>query len=185
MKPYYLIAQLPSLDGVGDTAPLPITYEYFSELCHRFLEKKALLALESLTLLPNRDPTPKNDPVLDAWNTHERQLRLALGRVRSRRLQKPFDGAEASIPASLLQAATTASGQSDPLAAELFLHRIRLDFLETLRPKDPFSLSYLFYYGLKLKLLMRIRRFDTKQGQAAYQHIYASVLDGGRQEATQ
>ena len=37
MAEYYLMSQLPSLDGVGENTPLPITEERFSELCHRFL----------------------------------------------------------------------------------------------------------------------------------------------------
>ena len=38
MAEYYLIAQLPSLDGVGENMPVPITEERFLELCCRFLD---------------------------------------------------------------------------------------------------------------------------------------------------
>ena len=37
MAEYYLISQLPSLDGLGDNMPVPITEERFTELCRRFL----------------------------------------------------------------------------------------------------------------------------------------------------
>lgn len=40
MSMYYLMAQLPSLDGIGENAPPPITEERFHELCHCFLGKK-------------------------------------------------------------------------------------------------------------------------------------------------
>lgn len=40
MAEYYLISQLPSLDGIHDNAPLPITEERFTELCDRFLKKR-------------------------------------------------------------------------------------------------------------------------------------------------
>ena len=41
MAEYYFMSQLPSLDGIGEQVPLPITEERFLELCHRFLGKKA------------------------------------------------------------------------------------------------------------------------------------------------
>ena len=40
MAAYYLISQLPALDGIGDNVPLPITEERFVELCGRFLKAK-------------------------------------------------------------------------------------------------------------------------------------------------
>ena len=41
MAEYYFISQLPSLEGIGESSPLPITEERFSELCERFLGKRA------------------------------------------------------------------------------------------------------------------------------------------------
>lgn len=49
MAAYYLIAQLPSLDGLGERAPLPITEERFLQLCQSFLSKKAQRGLRWLT----------------------------------------------------------------------------------------------------------------------------------------
>ena len=54
MAAYYLIAQLPSLDGLGERAPLPITEERFLQLCQSFLSKKAQRGLRWLTLAPPR-----------------------------------------------------------------------------------------------------------------------------------
>jgi hypothetical protein len=64
------------------------------------------------------------------------------------------------------------------MQAELFLLNYRLNFLETLRPMDNFSKDYVYYYGLKLKLLSRVKQFDTKAGQTIYKNIYNSVLNG-------
>lgn len=50
MAEYYLIAQLPSLDGLGDNMPIPITEERFLELCSRFLGKKAQKSLTEYLL---------------------------------------------------------------------------------------------------------------------------------------
>lgn len=183
MAEYYLISQLPSLDGIGDEAPLPITEEQFSQLCNRFLGKKILCEAESLTLIPPIDFEESKSPLIEAWNTAERDLRLALGKVRADKMNKAFDLQDKSIPAELLKAANTAADMESPLEAERFLLQHRLRFLETLRPTDTFSNEYIFYYGLKLKLILRIRKFDTKLGEAAYRNIYNSILNGDKLEA--
>jgi len=71
----------------------------------------------------------------------------------------------------------------NPLEAENFLLRYRLNFLETLRPMDSFSEDYIFYYALKLKLILRIRQFDVALGEATYKDIYNSILNGEKVEA--
>ena len=65
----------------------------------------------------------------------------------------------------------------NPLEAEKFLLQYRLRFLETIRPMDNFSEDFIFYYGLKLKLILRIRQFDTQVGEATYKNIYNSILN--------
>ena len=40
MAEYYLISQLPSLDGIDENMPLPISEEQFLKLCSGFLNKK-------------------------------------------------------------------------------------------------------------------------------------------------
>jgi hypothetical protein len=79
--------------------------------------------------------------------------------------------------------AASAAEIENPLEAENFLLRYRLQFLETLRPMDSFSLEYIFYYALKLKLLSRVRQFDTNIGENTYKEIYNSILNGERVEA--
>ena len=70
----------------------------------------------------------------------------------------------------------------NPMEAEQFLCSYRLAFLDTLRPMDPFSEDAVFYYGLKLKLMARMRRFDAQAGREAYQSIYDSILRKDRLE---
>ena len=82
----------------------------------------------------------------------------------------------------LLQTVHQAVEMEDPLEAERYLTRVRLDFLETLRPADSFSENMLFYYALKLKLILRLQRFDKGRGQSAYRKIYSSIMYGGDQE---
>ncbi len=185
MNQYYLMAQLPSLDNLSDTAPLPITEERFTELCHRFLGKRARAVLDALTTQPAREAQAVTSPLVAAWNAAERQLRLALGTVRAAKWEKPFDSGDEPLPETLLQAARTAVEIHDPMEAERFLNRLRLEQLEALRPADTFCEDAVFYYGLRLKLLLRIRQFDAAAGQQAYQTIYDSILHADEQEAEQ
>lgn len=184
MAEYYLVSQLPSLDGVNENTPLPITSERFTELCERFLGKKAQAELEKLTLVPSRNPE-KSSALIEKWNEGERNLRLALAKLRADKMNKNFDAETQSFPAGLLQAARTAVEIESPMEAETFLNKYRLDFLETLRPMDSFSEEYVFYYGLKLKLIERIRKFDSESGEAAYRNIYGSIMNGERSEVIQ
>lgn len=185
MAEYYLISQLPSLDGITEGAPLPITEEAFSELCGRFLGKRALTALKSLTLAPKRAASPSGVPIIDAWNESERSLRLALGRIRAEKLQKSFDAGSDPLPIECVSAAEAASAAENPMEAELKLTAYRLSALEALRPADSFSDDYIFYYGLKLKLLLHTRQFDKTAGEEAYKKIYNSILNGDRLEVKQ
>lgn len=178
MAEYYLISQLPSLDGIGENTPLPITEERFAELCNSFLGKKTLSEMKNLTLLPLKNQEYSGTSLLKEWNECERNLRLALGKVRAEKLKKPFDTNKV-LPAEYIKVANTAIEIDNPMEAEKFLNRYRLELLEALRPMDNFSQDFVFYYGLKLKLMLRIRQFDTDAGEAAYRNIYNSILDGG------
>ncbi|MEE0980530.1 MAG: DUF2764 family protein [Acutalibacteraceae bacterium] len=185
MAEYYLISQLPSLDGISESTPLPITQERFTELCQRFLGKKAQREFEKLTLAPSRNPEKSSSALIEEWNEGERKLRLALAKLRADKMNKQFDAGNQSFSPTLLQAARTAIESESPMEAEKLLNRYRLDFLETLRPMDSFSEEYVFYYGLKLKLIERIRKFDTESGESAYRNIYSSIMNGERSEVIQ
>lgn len=185
MAEYYLISQLPSLDGISENMPLPVTEERFTELCERFLGKKALNELDKLSLMPTRSPEKSSSALIENWNEGERNLRLVLGKIRADKMNKPFEIENKSMPAAVVQAARTAVEFESPMEAEKFLNRYRLDFLETLRPSDNFSEDFVFYYSLKLRLLARIRQFDKESGEAAYRNIYGSVMNGDRLEVIQ
>ncbi len=185
MNQYYLIAQLPTLDGLGDNMPLPITEDRFLELCSRFVSKKTMSELQRLSLTPPRRKVKFSSSVAKAWDEHERSLRLILGKARAERMKKSFDADDAEETGELLALARTAVKQTDPLEAEKLLNRSRLEFLEGLRPADAFSEEMLFYYSLKLKLISRIRQFDESAGESAYKNIYSSIVRGDILEVTQ
>ena len=185
MAEYYLISQLPSLDGISENMPLPITEQAFLELSAASLNKKLWHQLEKLSLIPSRESEKNSSALITAWNQGERNLRLALGVKRAEKMKKEFDFGEQLLPAEILSVAADAVESKTPLEAESFLNSYRLEFLESLRPMDNFSEEFLFYYLLKLKLLARMRKFNTELGKAAYKNIYDSILNGDRMEAIQ
>ena len=178
MAEYYLISQLPSLDGISDNVPLPISEEHFNELCERFLGKKSQETIKSISLSPPKHVESSGSTLIDAWNERERNLRFALGKVRAEKMNKVFDTESRILPVEYIKAANTAIEKENPMEAEKYLNSYRLEMLETLRPMDAFSDEYIFYYGLKLKLLLRIRQFDTETGKKAYRNIYNSIIKG-------
>ena len=182
MAEYYLISQLPSLDGISENAPLPIDEERFFELCGQHLGKKAQKDIAELTITPPTNAEDVSSDLLNKWYDGERNLRLALSKVRAEKLNKPFDLQNKILPTEMLKIASDAANEDNPLRAEEMLLKFRLNLLEALRPMDTFSLDYVFYYGLKLKLIMRMRKFDSKLGETAYRDIYNSILDGNRTE---
>ena len=141
--------------------------------------------MEKLTLSPSKNKEYSGSALIDAWNESERNLRFALGKVRAEKMKKAFDTGNRIFPVEYIKAASAAMEIENPMEAEKYLNSYRLEILETLRPMDSFSEDYIFYYGLKLKLLLRIRQFDTNSGKEAYKNIYDSILNGDRLEAKQ
>ena len=185
MAEYYLISQLPSLDGLNDNVPVPITEERFYDICQRILGKKAQDDLSRVSLVPPRSYEASNSDVIESWNRNEQNLRLALGKVRADKLNKQFDSENRTFTADLMQTVRTAVEMDSPMEAEKLLNRYRMDYLEAIRPMDVFSEDFVFYYCLKLKLILRMRQFDAENGKAAYKNIYNSIMSGERVEVIQ
>lgn len=181
-KYYYLISQLPSLDGCSEASPLPIDEARFSELVRGHLEKSTQRDMENLTLTPPMHPENTSSPLLSSWYEGERDLRLALGKIRAEKMNKTFTFPNKILSAALIKTATDAQEADNPLEAERILFSHRLSFLESLRPTDMFCEDFLFYYGLKLMLLARMRQFDPVRGEAAYRKIYNSIIQGDTKE---
>ena len=175
------MAQLPSF-SVDDSSSLPVTEEYFYDLCSRFLDSKNLAVLKSLTLEPPKNKEETSSTFLNKWYENERMLRFALAQIRSLKLNKKFELENASFPVEIVQTARTACGMDSPLSAEQFLNQYRLNLIENIRPDDDFSLDAVFCYGLKLKLALRMKKFDTEKGIASYKKIYDKILKEGSKD---
>lgn len=172
---YYLAAQLPAF-SINAASAVPITEEYFTDLCSRCLDEKSIKILKDLSLEPPREQAATGSLFVDAWYERERSLRYALAQVRAAKLKKEFSVNTQSLPADIVQIARTASGMASPLEAEEFLNNERAAALEELRPIDGFSADSFFYYALKLKLAVRIKKFNTEAGMNAYRAIYDRIL---------
>ncbi|WP_191015501.1 DUF2764 family protein [Treponema zioleckii] len=179
---YYLVSQLPEFTVSDDRSNLPITYEYYYDLCSRFLDKKSMMILDGLSLEPALDSSKTGSKLVDSWNYKEKSLRLALAQIRALRMKKKFSTSNESIAPDAVQAARTASGMESPLAAEQFLNQYRLNVIESMRPTDGFSLDAVFSYGLRLKLATRMKKFNAATGMASYHKIYDSILKEGSSE---
>lgn len=183
MAEYYLISQLPSLDGLSDVAPLPITEDYFIEMCKSVLKDKVINELKNLTLTPPLIPVKTKSALIMAWNNGERYLRLSLAKIRAEKIKKTFDLQDEILPNEYVKVASSAVEIESPLDAEKFLTEYRLNFLESLRPMDSFSEEFIYYYFLKLKLLKRMRQFNVQEGENTYKNIYNSIMNGNKTEA--
>ena len=130
MAEYYLISQLPSLDGISENTSLPITEERFAELCNRFLGKRSQEAMNKLTLAPPKNSENSGSALIDAWNESERSLRFALGKVRAEKMKKLFDTENRIFPVEYIKAASTATEIENPMEAEKYLNGYRLELLK-------------------------------------------------------
>jgi hypothetical protein len=174
---YYLVAQLPEFTVSDDKSALPITYEYYYDLCSRFLSKGDMKILDGLSLEPPLECSKTGSKLVDSWNYKERSLRLALAQIRALRMKKKFSAGNESVAPDAVQAARTASGMDSPLAAEQFLNQYRLGVIESMRPTDGFSTDAIFSYGLRLKLAARMKKFNAAKGMESYKKIYSKILD--------
>ncbi len=174
---YYLMAQLPAF-SINAGAVLPFGEEYFIELCSRFLDDKSLKLLRTLSLEPPRSTIRTPSALVNDWYSWERSVRLALGQIRAAKLKKDFSLSmdETSFPPEVISTARTASGFDNPLEAEEFLNEERLNALNNLSPTDMFSLDAVFAYALKLKLALRIKKFNEENGMESYRKIYDTIL---------
>ena len=107
---YYLVAQLPAFSVNSDSnSKLPITTEYFKDLCSRFMSSGAAKAAKSLSLEPPKKGEPTGSAFLDQWYTKERNLRFALAQVRALKMKKEAKDIPISSDGEVVQAARTAT----------------------------------------------------------------------------
>jgi len=174
---YYLVAQLPAFNVNGEAnVKLPITTEYFKDLCMRFMNARDSQVAQNLSLEPPRERVATGSAFLDEWYEKERNLRFALAQVRAQKMKKDANVVPITTDGEVIQAARTATGMDSPLSAEQFLNEYRLGVLDKISPLDMFSVDAVYSYGLKLMLTERMKKFNRDEGLASYHKIYDEIL---------
>ncbi len=174
---YYLVAQLPAFSVSDDNfAKLPISTEYFKDLCLRFMSEKDCENIKNLSLEPPRSEQCTGSVFLDAWYKNERNLRFALAQIRALKIKKELKDIPSISDGDVIQIARTAAGMDSPLSAEQFLNQYRLGVLDKIAPLDQFSSDAVYNYGLRLMLTERMKKFNRDEGLASYHKIYEEIL---------
>ena len=175
---YYLMSQLPAF-SINQTGPLPVTEEYFIDLCSRFLSKEKTELARELSLTPPQKETKTPSKLVNDYYDFERKLRVALAQMRAQKMKKEFTDEYTilpQVPGDILTIARNAVSCDSPLEAEVYLNKARVEYLERIVPIDNFSDDAVFAYGLKLKLASRIKEFNEEAGMASYRKIYDTIL---------
>ncbi len=174
---YYLVSQLPAFKAEDDSvAKLPITIEYYKDLCQRFMSEKNACIAASLSLEPPLDTVSTGSAFLDYWYNKERDLRFALAQLRALKMKKDAKDIPAVFDGEIVQVARTATGMDSPLSAEQYLNEYRLSVIDRITPLDSFSVDAVFSYGLRLMLTERMKKFTRDEGLASYHKIYEDIL---------
>ncbi len=180
MAYYYLVSQLPNISSAEGKTALPLTGDSFRELAGRFISPAEKDVLNSLSLVPPKEPVPTGSAFLDTWYEKERNLRFALAQIRAQKMKKDSVPLPLECTADIIAVARTAVGMDSPLSAEEYLYDYRLRLLDELRPLDGFSIDAVYAYGLKLLLVERMRKFEVENGKTSYHKIYDTILDGDK-----
>jgi len=173
---YYFVSQLPAFSATAEAGKLPITTDYFLDLCKRFMPKKDADVVESLSLEPPRELVATGSSFLDTWYTKERNLRMALAQIRALKMKKEAKDIPITTDGEVIQAARTATGMDSPLSAEQFLNEYRMAVLDKIAPLDNFSVDAVYNYGLHLMLAERMRKFNKDEGLTSYRKLYDEIL---------
>ncbi|MBP7829605.1 MAG: DUF2764 family protein [Kiritimatiellae bacterium] len=163
MKPYYLVASLPTL-VLGD--PLPLDAEAFRAACANMLDDSEMA---ELTLMLEDRVDEASSGFAKAWLNADRQLRNAVARVRAGRRSaevRSFLREHEGYDVGIEKAVTDAYTRPDPLERELFLDRYRWQRLDDLAREEPFGFAAVLAYALKLRLSARWAGLNDEAGAA-------------------
>ena len=104
------MSQLPAF-SINQSGPLPVTEEYFIELCSRFLNKKSVEVLKNLTLEPPKKAKKSSSKLVNQYYDFERKLRFSLAQLRAQKMKKEFideDRILSTVPSDIMTIARNA-----------------------------------------------------------------------------
>ncbi|HOW97173.1 MAG TPA: DUF2764 family protein [Kiritimatiellia bacterium] len=161
MKPYYLVASLPTL-VLGDPAPLDVAS--FLAACANLLSEEELA---EVTLMLEGRVGESGAAFAKDWLRVDTQLRNAVARVRAGKRSaeaRSFLREHEGYDVSLEKAVTDAYTRPNPLERELFLDRHRWQRLDELVLAEPFGFAAVLAYALKLRLVLRWADLNDEAG---------------------
>ncbi|MCS6770839.1 MAG: DUF2764 domain-containing protein [Kiritimatiellae bacterium] len=172
MSFYYFVASLPAL--TLSAAP-PWTFSQFLGEARRLLEPRVVREIEAV--VEGRWDEARSE-LAARWRSAETQLRNALARARAARLEtdpaphlRPHEGFSVYVE----QAVIEAYAKPNPLERELSLDRFRWSLLDEWAREEPFGLSTVLAYALKLKLSERWGCYSDEDGRKRFDDATAAV----------
>ncbi len=172
---YYLVASLPILE-FGTRA----SFEY-SDFLKRAKEQLSAYdfdIIERTKIIPAQDASDKAK-TLREWKIFDITLRNEIVKFRASKKSKDpakYIRADNYSDAFLISFAHWLTSQDDPLQAELALDRARWQKLEDLEKSHYFDIDYLIVYALKLQLLERWQRINSKPAREALEELLEKEL---------
>lgn len=179
MKPYYLVASLPTL-VLGE--PPPLDAAGLLSRCEHLLgaDDRAELALA----LEGRWAESSAE-FLRRWRNADTQLRNAVARIRAARRAADLHGAlreHEGFDVCIEKAATDAYTRPNPLERELFLDRYRWQILDDLSRATPFGVEALLAYAVKLRLALRWAAIQDEAGRARLNELIEGMEEKAKTE---
>lgn len=179
MSYYYLAASLPML-VLGD--PAPFSFDEFRASSSTLLREEDL---QELDLLGEGRAGEGLSSFSRRWFNAETQLRNAVARVRGGRHgvdAKTYLRDHKEFSVAIEEAVTDAYAKPNPLERELELDRLRWQALDELGREEPFGLSAILAFAVKLQLTERWARMDDEAGKQKVEDFVDENLKTGSTE---
>lgn len=167
----YLAASLPAL-VFG--APPPFGVEAFRQSCEAVLTPDDRAVLDAVLA----DRPAAGSAFSDGWLARDTQLRNAVVRARAAHLgvdARPFLRDHAGWDASVAAAVTDAFAKPNPIEREMALDRIRWHVADDLAKFEPFSLSAVLAFAVKLRIAERWAALDEAKGRERVEAFVAGA----------
>jgi hypothetical protein len=168
---YYTVAALPTL-RLGEK--VPISEEEFLQFAEDTLKEE-----DYQTLLKSRLDSfePTGSVFADSILSWEKELRLELAKERLAKLdfEPPHGLPESDGRDVLTEQVRTALSIGQPLEAEIFLNKLRWDYLEEKKGSHFADLEALIVYYFKLQIALRQEKFQKEAGRQVFEKEYCAV----------
>lgn len=181
MSLYYFIASLPLLQWGESPAIEP---DQFMDACGD--QMSAALAPVAKALASGAIPPGESPGFLPAWRNADNQIRNAIASQRAARRhvdasrnQRPTGHFDLAIETGVKES----FAHRTPLEREQALDRIRWNKVGELCGFDPFSISTVLAYAVRLNIAQRWATLDTEAGREAARQLIEQKVEDSHQES--